>query len=100
MDPMYPHTEETYLQEAKDKNGNNILYSNIKNGRVYIATIYQDDKTGEDKISISCRQYETTHCFHFLITFPLEYYRIHKSQVNNIFNEMDRSFEPLNDDEV
>lgn len=100
MDPMYPHTEETYLQEAKEENGDNILYSNIKNGRVYIATIYQDDKTGEDKISISCRQYETTHCFHFLITFPLEYYRIHKSQVNNIFNEMDRSFEPLNDDEV
>ena len=100
MDPMYPHTEKTYLQEAKEENGDNILYSNIKNGRVYIATIYQYDKTGEDKISISCRQYETAHCFHFLITFPLEYYRILKSQINNIFNEMDRSFEPFGDDEV
>lgn len=97
-DDVNPYTVYTYLEKKKIDYGNDLLYHEIKGDRLYTAVPSTNRYTNKPQINVTCYTFGTNLEFHYILSFSKDYYREHKVQIDDIFNEMDKSFNPLPED--
>lgn len=83
-------TAESYLNYLSSLS--ETIYSKINGKKLYIA---QRSSENPDKIYLSCYLVDELVIFNFSLSFTSSYYHSHKDRIDSIFEEMDKTFAPV-----
>lgn len=83
-------TAESYLNYLSSLS--ETIYSKINGKKLYIA---QRSSENPDKIYLSCYLVDELVIFNFSLSFTSSYYHSHKDKIDSIFEEMDKTFAPV-----